>query len=79
MTLVGWTAFAFAGYILGLALYRLYLSPLARAKIPGPKLGAVSKFYEAYYEIVKQGKLSFKLDELHEELGGWSSTTSIQF
>ena len=51
------------------AIYRLFLSPLARAKIPGPPLGAFSKFYEAYYEVVKQGKLAFKLDELHERYG----------
>lgn len=77
MTLVGWAALAFAGYFLGLAFYRLYFSPLARAKIPGPRLAALSKFYEAYFEIVKQGKLSFKLDELHEQLGERSSLCPI--
>ena len=69
MTLVTWALAAFAAYLLGLAAYRLFLSPLARSKIPGPKLGALSKFYEAYYEIVKKGQLTFKLDELHDQYG----------
>lgn len=69
MPLFVWAAVAFAAYVLGLAIYRLYLSPLARAKIPGPTVPALTKFYEAYYEIVKKGKLTFKLDELHEQYG----------
>jgi hypothetical protein len=32
-------------------------------------LAALSKFYEAYYEIWLNGKFSFKLDELHERYG----------
>lgn len=56
-----------AAYIVGLALYRLYFSPLA--KFPGPKLAALSKWYEAYYEIYLQGQFSFHLDELHERYG----------
>lgn len=69
MSTISWAALALAAYVLGLATYRLYLSPIARSKIPGPKLGALSRFYEAYYEIVKKGKLTFKLDELHDRYG----------
>lgn len=69
MTFITWAFGALTAYLLGLAIYRLFFSPLARANIPGPKLGALSKFYEAYYEIVKKGQLSFKLDELHERYG----------
>lgn len=69
MTLLTWAAAAFVVYLVGLALYRLYLSPLARSNIPGPKLGALSKFYEAYYEVVEKGQLSFKLNELHDRYG----------
>ncbi|KAI7493665.1 hypothetical protein KC367_g8477 [Hortaea werneckii] len=56
-------------YLLALAVHRLYLRPLAKAQIPGPKLGALTKFYEAYYEIVKRGRLAFKLDDLHGRYG----------
>lgn len=69
MTLILWALLAFVAYLTALGVYRVYFSPLARSKIPGPKLGALSKFYEAYYEIVKKGKLSFKLDELHQKHG----------
>ena len=61
----------FASYLLTLAIYRLYISPLR--KIPGPRLAALSKFYEAYYEIWRQGQFSFKLDELHERYGETNS------
>ena len=56
-----------AGYIIALASYRLYFSPLA--KFPGPKLAALSKWYEAYYEIVLKGQFTFHIDELHERYG----------
>ncbi|RMZ20733.1 hypothetical protein D0859_15263 [Hortaea werneckii] len=66
-------------YLLALAVHRLYLRPLAKAQIPGPKLGALTKFYEAYYEIVKRGRLAFKLDDLHGRYGefGLSSRGAI--
>ena len=56
-----------AVYIIALAVYRLYFSPLA--KFPGPKLAALSKWYEAYYEIYLKGQFSFHLDDLHERYG----------
>lgn len=56
-------------YLITLAVYRVYLCPLAKSKIPGPKLGALTKFYEAWYEIVQRGRFSFKLDDLHERHG----------
>ncbi|KAI7363553.1 hypothetical protein KC336_g21567, partial [Hortaea werneckii] len=56
-------------YLLALAVHRLYLHPLANSKIPGPRLGALTKFYEAYYEIFQRGKFAFKLDDLHERYG----------
>ncbi|EAS29326.3 uncharacterized protein CIMG_08072 [Coccidioides immitis RS] len=55
-------------YLVSLAVYRLYFSPLA--KFPGPKLAALTRWYEAYYEIVKIGQYSFKVDELHDKFGG---------
>jgi hypothetical protein len=59
------TAFCF--YLVGLAIYRLYLSPIA--KFPGPKLAATTYLYEGYYDVVKRGKYTFKIRDLHAEYG----------
>ena len=54
-------------YFVGLAVYRLYFHPLA--KIPGPRLAALTRWYEAYYDIWKGGNYTFKISELHKEYG----------
>jgi hypothetical protein len=54
-------------YLFTLAIYRLYVHPLA--KFPGPKLAALTKWTEMYYEVVKKGQFSFKIDEWHEKYG----------
>ncbi|KAF8857866.1 cytochrome P450, variant [Acephala macrosclerotiorum] len=54
-------------YLAGLALYRLYISPLA--KFPGPKLAALSQWYEFYYDVVLGGKFIFQIQELHKQYG----------
>ncbi|KAF2495278.1 cytochrome P450 [Lophium mytilinum] len=52
-------------YATSLAIYSLYLSPIA--KFTGPKLAALTKWYEACYDIVYNngGKFSFKFEELY--------------
>ena len=54
-------------YFIGLVIYRQYFSPIA--KFPGPKLAAVTYLYEIYYDVVKRGKYTFKIRDLHAEYG----------
>lgn len=54
-------------YFIGRAFYRLYLSPLA--KFPGPKLAALTLWYEGYYDIVKRGQYTFEIRRMHEKYG----------
>lgn len=54
-------------YLVYLAIYRLYLSPIA--KFPGPKLAALSFWYEFYHDVVRGGKYCFKISELHDQYG----------
>lgn len=56
-----------AAYGIGLAFYRLYLSPLA--KFPGPKLAALSRKYESYYEAVQNYEYLWKIKKLHQQYG----------
>jgi hypothetical protein len=54
-------------YLIGLAFYRLYLSPLAR--FPGPKLAALTKWYEFYYDVVLKGQFTFQIQRMHKKYG----------
>ena len=58
---------AWLTYLAALAIYRLYISPIA--KFPGPKLAALSKWYEFYYEVLLKGQFTFKIQELHRIYG----------
>ncbi|KAI1174479.1 trichodiene oxygenase [Nemania sp. FL0916] len=50
-----------------LVFYRLFLHPLAR--FPGPRLAAVSRWYEAYYDVVRGGQYTKKIAKLHQTYG----------
>ncbi|KAI1412121.1 hypothetical protein F5Y13DRAFT_47653 [Hypoxylon sp. FL1857] len=54
-------------YFATLSFYRLFLHPLSY--FPGPKLAAVSRWYEAYYDVVQNGQYTFKIAELHKRYG----------
>lgn len=54
-------------YVVVGIVYRMVLSPLA--KFPGPKLAAVTLWYEFYYDVIKQGQYTFKIRELHKKYG----------
>lgn len=54
-------------YTISLSVYRLYFSPIA--KFPGPKLAALTRWYEFYYELVQKGQFTFHIQELHKIYG----------
>ena len=59
---------------LGLLLYtvaviidRLYFDPLS--KFPGPKLAALTRYYEAYFDVWQNGQYIYKIQEMHKQYG----------
>lgn len=69
---VWYAAFAILGlsslYTVILVIYRLFFSPIAR--FPGPKLAAVTGWYELYYDVVgKTGKYLFEIEKMHDKYG----------
>ena len=61
----------FVLYLIGLVVYRLFLSPIAN--IPGSKLAAATGWYETYYDVYKGGKFIFEIEKWHQQYGKWSS------
>jgi hypothetical protein len=66
-------------YVVGLGIYRLYFSPLAA--YPGPKLAALSNWYEFYWDVIRQGQFTFHIQRLHLQYGKslLSSTCQREF
>jgi hypothetical protein len=54
-------------YIGSVAFRRLFLHPLAR--FPGPKLAAVTRWYEGYYDVIQNGRYTFRIAEMHKKYG----------
>lgn len=54
-------------YCLGLTIYRLYISPLSA--YPGPKLAALTLWYEFYYDVIKRGKFAWEIRRMHQVYG----------
>ncbi len=63
VAVVGISAF----YVLSLVIRRLFFSPIA--KFPGPRLAAVTSWYELYYDVVKKGKYLFEIEKMHNMYG----------
>ncbi|TLD39236.1 MutS 4 [Venturia nashicola] len=54
-------------YFLALSIYRLYLSPVSQ--FPGPRIAALTFWYEFYFDVYLQGKYAWKIQELHRTYG----------
>ncbi|KAI1108378.1 cytochrome P450 [Nemania sp. NC0429] len=63
----GTAAATILGYYGVLVSYRLFFHPLAR--FPGPRWAAISRWYEAYYDVVLGGQYTAKIAKLHKEYG----------
>lgn len=68
---------ASALYGAGLAFSRLFLSPLS--KFPGPKLAALTRKYESYYEAVQNYEYVWKIKKLHQSYGEYHGSSSSLF
>jgi hypothetical protein len=64
-----WTAIfiAFLLLLITHVIYQLHFHPLS--KFPGPKLAALTTWYEGYYDIIKKGRFTFELGDLHDKYG----------
>ena len=54
-------------YLTTLSLYRLYFHPLSR--FPGPRLAALTQWYEHYHSLILDGAFLHKIAALHEQYG----------
>jgi hypothetical protein len=48
-------------------VYSVYFGPLSQ--FPGPKFAAATLWYEFYYDVILQGRYTFKIKELHKKYG----------
>ena len=54
-------------YLVGLSVYRLTFDPLA--KFPGPKIAAMTHWYEFYYDWWCEGRYLFEIEKMHSKYG----------
>lgn len=76
-----WTSIVFSlvtfqlAYFLYVLISRLLLSPLAN--VPGPKLAALTSWYEFYFDAVQKGRFVWKIKDLHSKYG-WAVRTRLE-
>ncbi len=63
-------------YVISLVIQRLFFSPIA--KFPGPKLAAITSWYELYYDVIHKGKYLFEIEKMHDKYGMRSSFPACQ-
>ena len=62
-------------HVVGTILYRLFFHPLA--KVPGPKLAAITWYYERYFDLwPNYAQFWRKIGELHEQYGSCTPAIS---
>ena len=66
------SAAIFLIYALITVIHRLYFSPLA--DFPGPKIAALTGWYEFYFDIVKRGKYIYEIEKMHHKYGNNKKT-----
>lgn len=70
-TWTSWIVVAAAGFLAWTVygiIWRLYLSPIAA--FPGPKIAALTRWYECYYDLTNgRGNYIWKIQEMHEKYG----------
>lgn len=54
-------------YVVATIIYRLYFHPLA--SFPGPKLAAVTSWYEFYHDVIRRGYFIWQIQKLHDRYG----------
>ncbi|TKA78541.1 hypothetical protein B0A49_01646 [Cryomyces minteri] len=67
LSLLGYAGTAWLLYLVGLVVYRVYLSPLAR--FPGRKIAAATWWYEFYWDVIRPGEYCWEVKRMHEEFG----------
>ena len=55
-------------------VYRLHLSPISR--FPGPKLAALTFWYEFWFDVVKKGRYTWEIQKMHARYGMITRLTS---
>ena len=54
-------------WLLTVAAYRLWFGPLA--SFPGPRLAALTGWYETYFECLQRGRYWVEIERMHEQYG----------
>ncbi|KAF1962999.1 cytochrome P450 [Byssothecium circinans] len=66
-TILAVIALSIIAYTIYIAVRRLYFSPLSG--FPGPKIAAVTYWYEFYYDFWRGGKYIFEIEKMHQRYG----------